>query len=562
MSEKSTAGRASGAAMNAPTSTATAATTRSSAPHLDGTNRCAIALIVYLALFLDNVLLTVIVPILPEYLASLDQVAQPPALLQLEAGVTQTPQPQQLSYNHRQPESGQQLYMTKHPIPGKSMVNFTLQQLTSEAPPLNAVTLANVGNHSSGSNVSEYNNSNNSSSLERENGSIGLLLAMKALVQLIFNPIVGNLSSKFGYRLPIVVGTFCLLLSSLVFAVGESYYTMLLARAIQGIGSACIGVCGMSLVAQHYPEEARRSKVMGIILGSIALGVLIGYPFGGILYDLVGKSAPFIILSTIIFLNLGLQLLTMDLSVQPEVVVEQQPKWRPLLECKMILAIVVAIWFSTSTMAILEPCLPIWLIQYLRPTKWQLGTVFIPDSLGYFVGTNFFGSIAYRYGQVKISCISLLLVGIASILIPSATTVAQLLLPHFVLGLGIGVIDAALVPLLATFVDATLAQEEHSDNDSGGSMSSYGTVYAIQQTSVSLAYCLAPLIGGELAQTFGFAWLMRTVGLFNMLYGPILVYLYQKYDPKSLREQQNDLLLQSSGRGSRYKQLYNSMDME
>jgi len=25
---------------------------------------------------------------------------------------------------------------------------------------------------------------------------------------------------------------------------------------------------------------------------------------------------------------------------------------------------------------------------------------------------------------------------------------------------------------------------------------------------------------------------MRIVGVFNMIYGPILVYLYQKYDPK------------------------------
>lgn len=69
---------------------------------------------------------------------------------------------------------------------------------------------------------------------------------------------------------------------------------------------------------------------------------------------------------------------------------------------------------------------------------------------------------------------------------------AQLLLPHFALGLGIGVIDAALVPLLATFVDATLAQEDQGEGSS--SMSSYGTVYAIQQTSVSLAYCLGKWI--------------------------------------------------------------------
>ncbi|XP_060648577.1 synaptic vesicular amine transporter [Drosophila nasuta] len=580
---KVTSGQVAGAQLNA-------AGRRSSSPPSQGVeNRCLIALIVYIALLLDNVLLTVIVPILPDYLASLDRFSDEPFRLEEGTLPPSASLSHQMTYRNDEPQQQQQFYMTKHPIPGKSMVNFTLLQLqtTTTTMPSNqptgtnttatAAAAANTSNsnsfgvsdsikavnHSSvNSNFNGHNSKNNSNiGLASENGSIGLLLAMKALVQLIFNPIVGNMSSKCGYRLPIMVGTCFLLLSSLVFAVAESYWTLLLARAIQGVGSACIGVCGMSLVAQHYPEEARRSKVMGIILGSIALGVLLGYPFGGILYDLVGKSAPFIILSTVIFLNLGLQLLTMDLSVQSEVVVvKQETKWRPLLECKMILAIVIAIWMSTSTMAILEPCLPIWLIQYLQPNKWQLGTVFIPDSVGYFVGTNFFGSIAYRYGQVKISCISLLLVGIASILIPSATTVAQLLLPHFALGLGIGVIDAALVPLLATFVDATLAQEEGGETNN--SMSSYGTVYAIQQTSVSLAYCLAPLIGGELAQSFGFAWLMRIVGILNIIYGPILVYLYQKYDPKSLREHQNDLLMQSSGRGSRYKQLYNSMDLE
>nr|XP_036674699.1 synaptic vesicular amine transporter [Drosophila suzukii] len=545
-------------------------------------NRCLIAVIVYLALLLDNMLLTVIVPILPDYLASLELDSSSPVVLSLEDTSPSSKLAYRASGEH--PGGHPQLYISKHPIPGKSMVNFTLFQLSTEATTRTASTSSSTLTpnstdvQSSGTNVTGIGNGNRSRNrklppgnpptsssikeltLAQENGSIGLLLAMKALVQLIFNPIVGNASSKFGYRLPIVVGTFFLLLSSLVFSVGESYWALLVARAVQGVGSACINICGMSLVAQHYPEEARRSKVMGIILGSIALGVLLGYPFGGILYDLMGKSAPFIILSTLMFLSLGLQLLTLDLSVQPEVVVEETPKWRPLLECKMILAIVLAIWFSTSTMAMLEPCLPIWLIQYLKPNKWQLGTVFIPDSVGYFVGTNFFGSIAYKYGQVKVSCVSLVLVGVASILIPSATTVAQLLMPHFALGLGIGVIDAALVPLLATFVDATLSQEDHSESSS--SMSSYGTVYAIQQTSVSLAYCLAPLIGGELAQTFGFAWLMRIVGVFNMIYGPILVYLYQKYDPKALREQHNDMLLQSSGRGSRYKQLYNSMDVE
>jgi len=48
--------------------------------------------------------------------------------------------------------------------------------------------------------------------------------------------------------------------------------------------------------------------------------------------------------------------------------------------------------------------------------------------------------------------------------------------PHFGLGLGIGVVDSALVPMLAHLVD-----KRHPNVH-------YGAVYALQQTAVSLAY--------------------------------------------------------------------------
>lgn len=48
-----------------------------------------------------------------------------------------------------------------------------------------------------------------------------------------------------------------------------------------------------------------RSQVIGIVLGSMALGVLVGYPFGGILYAFHGKSAPFFVISILTFLTLG-----------------------------------------------------------------------------------------------------------------------------------------------------------------------------------------------------------------------------------------------------------------
>lgn len=104
--------------------------------------------------------------------------------------------------------------------------------------------------------------------------------------------------------------------------------------------------------------------------------------------------------------------------------------------------------------------------------------MFIPDSVGYLIGTNFFGVIAYRYGRVKTAILAMCLVGVSLILLPSATTMSQLIIPHLGMGLGIGVADAALVPLLASLVDQD---------------GNYGPVYSIQQAAVSLAYSLGKL---------------------------------------------------------------------
>lgn len=62
----------------------------------------------------------------------------------------------------------------------------------------------------------------------------------------------------------------------------------------------------MCLIAdQKHISDLKRSKIMGLVMGSIALGVLVGYPFGGILYDFVNKSTPFNIIICAITFNLG-----------------------------------------------------------------------------------------------------------------------------------------------------------------------------------------------------------------------------------------------------------------
>ena len=59
------------------------------------------------------------------------------------------------------------------------------------------------------------------------------------------------------------------------------------------------------------------------------------------------------------------------------------------------------------------------------------------------------------------------------------------------------------------------------------------------QTAVSLAYGLGPLIGGYLVEIVGFPNIMRTVGVMNIVYMPLLFLL------KVCKDKQTDILYHS-----------------
>lgn len=69
---------------------------------------------------------------------------------------------------------------------------------------------------------------------------------------------------------------------------------------------------------------------MGIALGGLALGVLIGPPFGGIMYEFVGKSAPFLILSALALGDGVLQLFMLQPSIVHQ---ESEPPSLKALVC-------------------------------------------------------------------------------------------------------------------------------------------------------------------------------------------------------------------------------------
>lgn len=88
------------------------------------------------------------------------------------------------------------------------------------------------------------------------------------------------------------------------------------------------------------------------------------------------------------------------------------------------------------------------------------------------------------------SVLAIMVVGISCLVIPEAMSVSSLIIPHFCLGLGIGILDTSLVPYLARLADSITANSDDSSETTDEVASNYGSVYAIQQTAVSLAYSI------------------------------------------------------------------------
>ena len=187
------------------------------------------------------------------------------------------------------------------------------------------------------------------------------------------------------------------------------------------------------MLAERFPDDKERGNAMGIALGGLALGVLIGPPFGGFMYQFVGKSAPFIVLAFLALLDgckylsshpstlhyiitfQGLQLLVL----QPKVVRSEgeAPSLVALVKDPYIIIAAGAITFANMGIAMLEPSLPIFMMDKMDAEKWQLGAAFLPASISYLIGTNLFGPLGHRMGRWLASLIGLLLIGIALILV-------------------------------------------------------------------------------------------------------------------------------------------------
>ncbi|XP_067929892.1 probable vesicular acetylcholine transporter-B [Watersipora subatra] len=475
--------------------------------------RKLVLLVVCIALFLDNMLYMVIVPIIPTYLRRIH--AFPTRVVY-----------ENVSYY-------EDITIASTEVASRYITDSTV--LTSLSSMKQSHFEANnTFIRSFKLNAKTYQSKN-------EDVNIGVLFACKAIFQLLVNPFTGTLMDRIGYDVPMLIGLIIIFFSTSMFAVGSSYGALFVARSMQGIGSAFADTSGLAMIADRYPEDKERSAALGIALAFISFGSLVAPPFGGTLYEFAGKAVPFLLLALVALFDGCLMMFVMKpvRKKRSELKKERKlPNATPIY--RLIIDPYIAVCagclvMANVSLAFIEPTIALWMHDTMDAPEWQVGLIWLPAFLPHLFGVIFTVKIAERYPckQWLLAAIGLALEGISCMALPFCRSFTQVIVPLCILCFGIALVDTAILPLMAHMVDV-----RH--------VSVYGSVYAIADISYSMAYAIGPIIAGQIVNSIGFLPLNAGIFVSNIVYAPLLAFLrkaydYQKFVPDSEANETNGI---------------------
>ncbi|MCH7722480.1 MAG: MFS transporter [Bacteroidetes bacterium] len=347
--------------------------------------------------------------------------------------------------------------------------------------------------------------------------AIGIVVAIYSFVQLLFNPILGRLSDKYGRKPLIVISLFINSIGYIIFAFTTSYIVLLLSRIVAGIGGSSISVA-QAYVADVTTKEDR-TKGMGMIGAAFGLGFVFGPFMGGILssygYMITGfASASFSMLAffvTIILLpesnlnravstDINRKLLDVDgfknVFAKPERVI------------LILLFFVLTFSFANiyGTFALLG-------LQVYGFSDMQNGFMF--TILGFtsaIVQGGLIGRISKAVDRKTILKIGSFLIMIALALIPFGVSFLGLAIICIFLSIGTGIFQPTVLSLISEVTPET----------------EQGVTLGVNQSVSAFARVLGPLWGGFAFEFLGYPYPFLTGAAFTLIIFIVTVFYIPK----------------------------------
>jgi MFS transporter, DHA1 family, multidrug resistance protein len=320
----------------------------------------------------------------------------------------------------------------------------------------------------------------------------GAVFSAQALTMMIASPIWGSVADRFGRKLMVERSMFGGAVILLLMAFVRSAEELVILRAIQGLITGTMAAAN-ALVAGIAPRR-QIGYAMGLIQVGLGAGIALGPLLGGLIADYFGYSMAFYVTSALLFASGVLVWLGVKESYHP---VDSQRRrsvtsaWGEILQSSGVKVTYSLRFFSQLGRMMIIPIAPLF-IASLMAGEYRVNTI-----TGLMIGAHattatlsavYLGRLGDQIGHRKIVVFCFASVGLLYLPQSMVSSGWQLIVLQALAGIAVGGILTGISALLAKFTRE------------GGE----GALYGLDNSIISGARSLAPLVGSGVAIWLGF----------------------------------------------------------
>ena len=319
---------------------------------------------------------------------------------------------------------------------------------------------------------------------------VGLLFASYSVMQLLFAPILGRLSDKYGRRPVLLISLLGTSLGFLILGFATTLTMLFVGRIIDGISGGNISTA-QAYIADVTTKE-NRAKGMGLIGVAFGLGFVLGPAIGGVL-SRWGIHVPFLFAGGLAFANAVLLYFTLPETITPDhparISAATGRGWRRLINSlkRPQLSVVLTIYFlSIVAFSIMTACFSLFLMFRFGYDAFHIGWIFAyVGIISAIIQGGLIGKLVKRFGEPSLVIVGALMFAaslFASPFIGPASGVIGILLTGGVSAIG----NALNAPTLTSLASKAASESEQ------------GAIMGVTQSVASLARAIGPAIAAFL----------------------------------------------------------------
>lgn len=334
----------------------------------------------------------------------------------------------------------------------------------------------------------------------------GIIFGINFFSAFLVSPIWGTLADKYGRKIMVIRSGIGMSIAIILMGFAASPVHLLLLRFVNGLVSG-FSPAAISLVATNTPK-ARVGYALGLLQAGAVSGSVMGPFFGGMLAEWIGFRAIFTVTGIIVFVATMVVVFKVAEMHKPDPSkVKPQGFMREasvILGNKTLLPLFSVAFLIQFAMLSPGPQMPLFVQQLGAPGGYIVffaGLVTSVTGLANIVASPQLGKLGDKFGSQYVLMIALL--GAAVFFIPHAfvTSVWQLLVCRFLLGMFVG----GLLPSLNSLVRHNAPPGKEA------------TAYGYSNSAVCLGNMLGPIMGGFVSGWIGIRGLFLVTSVLLLL---------------------------------------------